>query len=101
MTRLQFGTAASGDNIPNDGEPRALSVAGKKMDPEQATVLAQYLGAAVENGVLNPGEFLAGFVNSVKVVPGGRALDELARSQVEGHRPYRPADMFGANGPTV
>lgn len=102
MAKLVFGSAAEGQ-IPDQGGVSGGRFLGKAFDSSQAWVLAAILGHGVASGALNPvahaGEMNTG-TKITRVAPGGRAVEDLAKNQIEGTVAYKPQDMFGATSPS-
>ena len=99
MVQKYFSGAVRGE-IPNAGDGMGR-IMGKPVGDIHA--LAARIGDGVRDGVMTPVNMLVSLKPSdiavTQVVPGGRKLEDLAKSQVEGKVPFKPQDLFGA-GPS-
>ena len=85
--------------IPMLGDVTKLVVMGKEIAKNAMATVLGALSAQIKNMAVAPVNILANVTAVTKIAPGGRPANEIDPSLKEGAKPYKPKDMFGANGP--
>lgn len=85
--------------IPDAGEIKKMVVMGKEIAKTAFESVLKTLTAQIRDLKITPVNILASVSHITKVAPGGRSPKEIDPSLLKGAKPYKPKDMFGANGP--
>jgi hypothetical protein len=82
--------------IPELGEVKKLVLMGKEIAKNAMAPVLASLAAQIKGMAVAPVNLLANISKVTKIAPGGRPASEVDPSLLEGAKPYKPKDLFGA-----
>lgn len=82
--------------IPDLGEVKKLVLMGKNIAKDAMAPVIASLAAQIKAKAVAPVNLLANITKVTKIAPGGRPASELDPTLLEGAKPYKPKDLFGA-----
>ena len=82
--------------IPELGDVKKLVLMGKEIAKDAMGAVLTSLAAQIKSMSVAPVNLLANISKVTKIAPGGRPASELDKSLLEGTKPYKPKDLFGA-----
>lgn len=91
-----FAQMAEG-KIPDMGEVKKLVLMGKNIARDAMAPVLAALAAQMKSMCVAPVNLLANIAKVTKIAPGGRPASEVDPSLLEGAKPYKPKDLFGAS----
>jgi hypothetical protein len=82
--------------IPDLGDVKKLVLMGKNIAKDAMASVLESLAAQIKAKAVAPVNVLANISKVTKIAPGGRPASEVDPSLLEGAKPYKPKDLFGA-----